>query len=635
MLGNLREKILSWGAKILLGLLIVSFALWGIGDYTTGNVSKEEAVVTIGEREISSRELESQVETSIARMRQFLGQDLTNQQAFSLGIVDQTLKGMVQETLLSEGASDAGLIITDETVGRSIRGDRQFQNRDGIFDRNIFNQALNRSGLNESTYAELYREELLQNQLLSPFEYGIIVPTTLSDSIFRHRKQQRIVKLVKIKHTQLGQIPNPPQSVIKKFHTDNASEFSAPEFRSLTILKLRPEDISNEIEVPEERIKDEYESRLSEFTKEEQREIQQILVSDEQLANKVSSRLNSGSDFITVGKEVANLDRETIALGKLTKKQLPINKLADAAFSLNMGTHSIPIRSDLGWHILRINNIIPGSRKSLGEVRDELKKNIQLDLAADALIPIANQLEDELGGGATIKEAARRLGIKINQIESIDSQGLDEFGKSIDGISGNNEIIRAAFETPEGEDSTLMEYGTSNFFILHVQKVTPASLRPLNKIESQVTNSWKRKVQADQGAKEAENFVIKINSGKRLEDLAKQLNTKIILTKPFTRIGDGLEKSLPGVLITKIFNTKVNNATWAAGDGEHLIAYVSEVKTPNSTGKTSFGEQMKQQLKQGISNDLKHQLADAFRLNLEVKINDKGIKELFVDSNNQ
>ena len=131
-----------------------------------------------------------------------------------------------------------------------------------------------------------------------------------------------------------------------------------------------------------------------------------------------------------------------------------------------------------------------------------------------------------------------QVSIKINQIESIDSQGLDEFGKSIDGISGNNVIIRAAFETPEGEDSTLMEYGTSNFFILHVQKVTPASLRPLNKIESQVTNSWKRKVQADQGAKEAENFVIKINSGKRLEDLAKQQQVGLVMLKIVEIIGE-------------------------------------------------------------------------------------------------
>ena len=165
MLGNLREKILSWGAKILLGLLIVSFALWGIGDYTTGNLGKDETVATIGEREISSRELKTQVDLSILRMRQVLGQELTNEQAISLGIVDQTLKGIVQETLLSEGAGEAGLMVGDESLGIAIRNDRQFKNRDGRFDRSIFQQALNRSGLNENSFAELYRKELLQEQL--------------------------------------------------------------------------------------------------------------------------------------------------------------------------------------------------------------------------------------------------------------------------------------------------------------------------------------------------------------------------------------------------------------------------------------------------------------------------------------
>ena len=198
----------------------------------------------------------------------------------------------------------------------------------------------------------------------------ILFRISLSDNIFRYRNQQRIVKLIKIKHTHLGKIPNPPRIVIEKFHADNAPEFTAPEYRSLILLRLRPEDISDEIEVPEERIRDEYESRLPEFSREERREIQQIIVSDEQAANKVSSRLNSGSDFISVGREVAKLDRETLELGILNKNQLPIKELADAAFSMNVGIHSAPIRSKLGWHILRVKNITPGSSQTLEEVRD-------------------------------------------------------------------------------------------------------------------------------------------------------------------------------------------------------------------------------------------------------------------------
>ena len=199
--------------------------------------------------------------------------------------------------------------------------------------------------------------------------------------------------MVKIKHTPVEKLPSPPKTVLTKYHRDNSQEFTAPEYRNITILRVRPEDIADEIDVPEERIRDEYDSRLSEFSQDEKRRIQQILVSNKELVEKINSRLNSGDDFIAVASELANLNAENVELGNLMKKELPVKELADAAFLLNSGANSIPIRSSLGWHILRVTEITQASRQPIEEVREKLRKSIQLDMAVDALVPIANQLE--------------------------------------------------------------------------------------------------------------------------------------------------------------------------------------------------------------------------------------------------
>ena len=103
MLSNLREKILSWGAKILFALLIISFGLWGVGDYITGGGDRNEAVAEVGNRQITSRELKSQIKKALARFREIMGQNFTDEQARSLGIVDQTLNSMIRENLFFSG----------------------------------------------------------------------------------------------------------------------------------------------------------------------------------------------------------------------------------------------------------------------------------------------------------------------------------------------------------------------------------------------------------------------------------------------------------------------------------------------------------------------------------------------------
>ena len=120
MLRNFREGILSWGAKILLGLLIISFGLWGIGDYTTGGGNKR-AVAEVGERQITDRELEDQVLNAFAKMRQILGGNVTDAQIRSMGIVDQTLNRMIEEQLFLEGARETGLMINDQLLRQVIR----------------------------------------------------------------------------------------------------------------------------------------------------------------------------------------------------------------------------------------------------------------------------------------------------------------------------------------------------------------------------------------------------------------------------------------------------------------------------------------------------------------------------------
>ena len=170
----------------------------------------------------------------------------------------------------------------------------------------------------------------------------------------------------------------PDPATLATFHRENARLFTAPEYRALTVVLLQPEDVADEVDVPEQRVQDEYDSRINEFTKLERREIQQILVSDEAKIQKISKRLSLGEDFAKVAKNAAGLEEAAIQLGNLAKRDLPIPALAEAAFRLAPDTNSEPIKTALGWHILKSGKVTPGSQKTLEDVRDQVTRVVQL-----------------------------------------------------------------------------------------------------------------------------------------------------------------------------------------------------------------------------------------------------------------
>ena len=317
------------------------------------------------------------------------------------------------------------------------------------------------------------------------------------------------------------------------------------------------------------------------------------------------------------------------------RSQLPIKELADTAFLLAAGDNSQPIKTNLGWHILRVNKVIPATKKSFALVREELKRDIQLDMAGDALVSLANKLEDELGAGASIDDAANRLNLQLEKLPLIDSRGLDEQGKAIEGLSDKKEVLRVAFETLEGQDSALTDYDTASFFILHVDKVTPPSIRPLKKIMSDVSGAWKRARQSEYAEKRALKLVNLLNTGQSPEDLARKLKVELVITKPFTRTGQGLQTLLPGELLKNLFNAKINNGVWAAGERAHFIGVLTGVKQANVTTDSNGVNTIRSELDQGIGSDLTAQLSAALRTRVGVTTNRENIELIFPDDSSQ
>ena len=621
-----RETLLGWGTKILLALLILSFGVWGIGDYVAPQ-QENEAIATIGTSKITSAEFQNEVQFQVNRLQSVLGSDFTREKAKSIGITENVLNTLIQRNIFSEGAKEMGLIVSDESVAREIQNDERFKSQIGKFDRLQFNETIQRAGLSENSYISLYKRELLQNQFLSSIVRGQFVPKQLVEPIYKYRNEKRSINFIKIKHSALVKIPIAGDAVLKRFHKDNAKQFTAPEFRSITLVQIQIDDIINEIDVSDTEIQEVYDDKINEFKIPERRKIQQILVSNKTQSDKIYEKIKAGGLFAKVAKEVANLDAQSLELGTLSRSQIPIKELENTAFNIKENTISTPVKSPLGWHILRVTEIKPEQQKRLIEVKAKLKNIIAKEKGVDALYNLSNKFEDELGSGLTIVEAAKRLNFKIRKIPAISIEGRNTENQNIINISP--EIIQVAFNTEQDQDSALTEFGGTGYFILRVNGIKAPELRPFNEIRSDVEAAWKQNQQVIAAAPKIKSLINKLTGKTTLTNVAKELNINVQKSSKFFRTGAGLKKQLPRALISAVFKAKLSEFVSATSNQYNFIGQIKSVEMADPTSDKEGFENSKQKLLESITNDMSVQYANSLRKKLGVSINTAAVNAAF------
>ena len=619
MLSALRKRSGGIVVKSLLILLIISFGAWGIQDWLSPAISGN-AVATVGDDEIGTVEVDRRVRQEVARLRQMFGNQFSQEQALKFGIIDGIINEQVNQSLIRQGASALGVTISDKLISDDIRSQSDFKGIAGNFDRERFNQVLTSNGLTEQRYVNIVRSSLTNQQYTDSFQSGARAPKIMVDAVYRYRNEKRVVEIALIKDKTFVDVGEPDTSKIEAFHKTNAKQFTAPEYRKFTFLQLEAIDLVDEIEVSEEDIQDSYEARLDEFVTVEKRHVLQMVLSDEEQAKKAQTELLTGREFAIVAKEVADLDEATLDLGVVTKNDL-LPALADPAFALMQGVASTPIKSALGWHLLKVTKFEAGGTKKITEVRDVLKNDIAKERAVDSLYNLSRTLEDELGGGASIEEAASNMNFKIASVVAMDQAGKDLAGKAVTGIPAGRAFIQTTFTTEEGEDSQLTESGPEGFFVVRIDGVTAPALRPINTVRAQVIDAWKAKQRSEKSKQQAAKMAADLNNGKALSDIVGSYSLTSTVSKPFKRNDNGTDSGLSPELVKKVFNLEKTKATEGKAAAGHQVVVLASVTKANPSADKVGVDAVRDALSQSLKDDVTAQLTTALRQEIGVDIN--------------
>ena len=624
MLQSMRKHATSWVVKILFGLLILSFGLWGINDIFLGE--RDPTVATVAGTKIPLSQLNDGVKQEIERFQPIFGGALDSQQAKQLGLVDQALERLIDRAVFNKAANDLGLAVGDQMVLRHIQNEPAFRNALGQFDRSYLQQVLMANNLTEERYVALLRRDLATRQLAGVVGIDAPVPTVLAESLHRYREESRIADSVVVPANTATTPAPPDEATLAEYYKANSDRFIAPEYRSVSYVAIDPAALAEEIEVSDERLRSEYAARINDFTLRERRDVDQLVLRDEGDAKRIADLMGQGRSLDAAIKE-SKVTTQIIKLGWVERADL-LGEIAAPVFALKAGQHSAPLKSPLGWHIVRVNGAEEGRVRSFEEVRDQLRKDVAGREAGDAAHNLSIKLEDALAGGASLEEAANQIGMKVAKLPPVESNGLTEAGKTAPGLPPDAVFLRTVFATPENQESTMLELANNVFAVLHVDKVQPAAAKPLEQIKNDLIASWQDEQRRAAAEKRAQALLDKVKGGQTITAAAAADKLAVKTTPAFTRATHESEAGLPEAIKADVFSLQPGEAVIGESREGYVVAVLKEVR-PAPALADEARSRLGDQLAQSIAGDLLDQFAGALRQRYDVEIDRSVIDSRF------
>ncbi|ODA68470.1 Peptidyl-prolyl cis-trans isomerase D [Methyloligella halotolerans] len=610
---------------ILIGLLVVSFGVWGIADIFTGYGS--QTLVKVGDTEVN-RDDYLQVQREVLQgMSGQAGRTMSLQEARAQGLDAQVLERLVGGAALDTHAQDLGLGISDDKLLEEIMKDPGLQDDAGNFNGAMLQQYLAQMGMSEQTFLEIQRERNLRRQILSTLGQTVATPDLLIDALDTYNNQTRTLRYVLVPESAVDASPDPTETDLKSFYDNHQAEFTQPEYRTIGVIAVSPETVKDQVEISEKELKDEYEANKAEYDTPEKRHVYQISFANTEDAKKAYDEIKGGKDFLEVAK-AGGMKESDVDLGVLTRTGMVDPVLAEAAFKLEDGGVSEPVTGKLGAiALLHVSNIIPGKEASFDKVKPEIEKKILASRAESVIFDTHDRIEDERASGATLEEVAEKLDLPYKEIEKVDAQGNTASGVQPE-IPQKQKLLQEAFASDVGVENDPVDAGDEGFVWYDVVDITPQRVRPFEEVKTEVGRMWRQDDRQKRLAEYTAKLVTELDKGEAtLADIAKKHEEDVVTTQPLKRSGMALNVLPQAVAQAFSLPDKAYGSAEAGVQGARILFQVAEVTPPKALDGPARAE-LERQLKVFISDDILSQYFGALQDRYQVSVNHEAINRL-------
>ena len=622
MLEAMRRGAQTVVAKLLFGILVFSFSIWGVADVFRG--WGRGSIATVGSTAITAEEFNRSFQQELDRFSREANQRITAEQGRAIGIDKRVLGQLVGGAAIETHAKDLGLALSDATLVKGVESDADFQ-RDGKFSKPEFDALLRQIGMSEQTFLSLRRKDELRRQIIASLVKAQTVPKPLFDLMHDYNQEKRVIEWIKIDPNEAVKVAEPDEAKLKEAYEADKAKYMTPEYRKVQVLTLTPEDFKKQFTFTDDEIAKAYEATKDTYNTPEERRIQQIAFKDKATAEAALKALNDGTKtFADVAKEAGAKDTD-VDLGLIKKKSLIDPKVADVAFSLEKDKFSPAIEGRFATVIVRVTQIEPGTNRTLAEVKDDVRDKLASDKASGGISAKHDEIEDARIAGKTLAEIGKEQKLPYKEVAAIDRQGQGADGKPALEVPDLQKVVGRVFAPDSGGDDSAIELLNDSYAWVNVISTEPPKQKAFDQVKDQVKANYMASERKKLIGELAKKLVEKLNSGQPFSALEAEAKNKPEKTDPITR--KTIPQSISEAVVAQAFSLKKDKAGHGPSSDKstEIVFRVIDVFSPPAATLTET-ETLNHDLEADLVNQSLTEYTEALKRRYNASINEAEFK---------
>ena len=626
-----KSKIGTAVLVLFLLAIVASFAMADVSGVLSGGVGggQRTELASVGSQKITDREMDSAMERRLAEVRQ---QDPQADYSAIAGDFEGVLAALIDEQALRAFADKYGFNLSKRLVDAEIASIPGTRDLSGRFSEQAYANFLAQQRLTDAEVRRLISSSMLQRLLLAPVAANPRVPVGMARPYASMLLETREGQVAFVPAAAFRQGLNPSEQDIQRYYAANQGRYMVPEQRVLRMARIGPDQVAR-VSATDEEIAAYYQQNQAQYAAREVRTINQAVVPDQATAQQIAARARGGQGLAAAAAP-AGLSAEDISVGPQTREQfssLAGEQAAAAAFGAAEGAIAGPVQSDLGWHVIKVENVRREGGRPLSAVRDEIAAQITANKRTDALADLINRVEDAIAGGASFAEAAQQANLPVTETPLVTARGRSLVRPDYSFPEQLAPALSAGFELEEGDDPVVETLPDDAGYVLVVpERIVPPAPAPLASIRDRVAQDWTN-AQAMERARTAATAVARRAADAPLQEAARAVEAQLPPVESVTmrrlQLAQFQGQVPPPVgMLFSLGEGKARMVAGAQGEGFYVVK-VNRIIPGNALNQPRLISETQQQLQEALSQEYAGQFLQAIKQHLGVTRNERAIAE--------